>query len=247
MKNSSIIIKTGTLRTSDSEFLIQEIDASFIDQILQLQQDIYDSLPEENKSFILVKPKSFFENHFKSDQNKMIGIFVDNKLIAQSIILQPTIDNPSTGMVDMENIDDVESLSIIEGVLVNPEFRGNSLMEEMVTIWLDIAEKMGRKHAIAEVVTDNPFSWNVFLKKNLNIHSIGIDPDDQTKLYNMHETIDNIREKELKGPFNYHGAKPKKSCHVEDFKQQSQLMTQGYKGISYSKPDSQMLMARFKY
>ena len=243
-ENGADILDTGTLCKSGQPYTVRLLGAECIDEILGLQQKIIDSLPDDQKSFILPKTKEFFENHFKRGANTMIGIFCDGALIAQSIVLNPTKNHPETGMVDMKPVGKADTLSIIEGVLVDPAYRGNRLMEEMVGHWIDYAESIGRKHVIAEIAVDNPYSWGVFLDKGMTLHSTGTDPDDGTQLYNAHESIRNIRKKALSGVFNYYAKKRKKTCAANDLATQQTLLKKGYKGVAYDRKTQKLTMAK---
>tara|TARA_R110002124_G_scaffold31474_6_gene106563 strand:+ start:2577 stop:3314 length:738 start_codon:yes stop_codon:yes gene_type:complete len=240
--NKNDILNMGTLCKSGQSYTVKLLDADCLDEIMGLQQKIIDSLPDDQKSFILPKSKTFFENHFKRGANTMIGIYCEGELIAQSIVLNPNAAHPETGMVDMERVDAPETLSIIEGVLVDPAYRGNRLMEEMVGHWIDYAEQIGRKHVIAEIAIDNPYSWGVFLDKGLTLHSTGTDPDDGTALYNAHESIANIRSKQLSGVFNHYAEK--KICDADDLKAQQKLLDKGFKGVAYDRKTKKLTMAK---
>lgn len=243
-KSKNKTFKTSHLEKSNTPYTVVLLNEDDIPDILALQQKVFDALPEEQKSFILPKSPEFFEQHFEKGDNAMLGIFVNGDLIAQSIILNPSQQYPSTGMVDMETVDSPETLSIIEGVLVDADYRGNNLMQKMVDHWLDYVEGIGRTHVIAEIAVDNPYSWGVFLEKGMTLHSMGTDPDDGTVLYNAHETIDNIREKELSGTFNYYAKKKQTLCDEHDLKTQKELMDKGYKGVAYNRKHQKITMAK---
>lgn len=234
----------GQLEKSGDVYEVHLLGKHDIPDILNLQQKIFNDLPEEQKSFILPKTEEFFEKHFSRGHNQMLGIYVDGKLIAQSIILNPTEEHPETGMVDMKDVDSPDKVSIIEGVLVDADYRGNHLMEKMVQYWIDYTDSIGREHVIAEIAVDNPYSWGVFLDKGLTLHSMGVDPDDGTELYNAHETVENIKDKNISGHFNYYAEKKLKTCDAQDLDQQKQLMQDGYIGTSYNRQTKKIIMAK---
>lgn len=223
------ILKTGTLPKNGEAFTLVIQPAANIDAILHLQDMVMNSLTPEQKSFVLPKDRAFFEKHFK-EGSIVLGIFHDDQLIAQSIIVNPTAANPKTGMTDMPDMPSPEKLTVIQGVLVHPAYRGNKLMGEMVDAWLAIAKSDGRDHAIAEVSTDNHFSWQVFMKEGLKIHSIGIDPDDGTFLYNMHADVTQLIETRLSKEFNAKAEKIIVNCDKADLDKQSDLIKKGFKG-----------------
>ena len=90
-------LETGTLAKSGQDYKIVELTKQQIPEILALQSKVIGDLKPEEKSFVLPKDKEFFEKHFDTG-NDMLGIIVDGKLIAQSILLYPTKENPKTGL-----------------------------------------------------------------------------------------------------------------------------------------------------
>lgn len=228
------ILRSGTLPKQEGEYALVLQFQENMNDILALQDVVIQSLTAEEKNYVLPKSQAFFERHL-SQGNTVLGIVHNGQLIAQSIILNPTAENPKTGMVDMALNAGPEKITVLQGVLVHPDYRGNKLMSVMVDEWLSLAAQEGRVHAIAEVTTDNYYSWSVFLKEGLSIHSLGVDPTDGTEVYNMHAHVSNLIEKRLSPEFNSRSAKqPDVLCPREDIAQQKQLTSEGYKGTVYN-------------
>jgi len=230
--DSTAVLKTGSLPKTGGEFSLVALSTQHIDQILALQDSAFDALSEKEQAFLIKKGRDFFENHF-AEGNIVLGIVHDNKLIAQSIILHPTEEHPKTGMVDMKLETSVDKVSVIQGVIVDTDYRGNRLMTLMIDAWLDIAQKQGRTHAIAEVVVDNFYSWSVFMKEGLRIDSMGTDPADGMQVYNIEAKVAPLIQKRLKPSFNKAAAKHSVSCPRDDLNQQKKLLSEGYKGVKY--------------
>lgn len=243
--NKQTVLEHGTLPRNGRPYHVQLLDDTHLGDVLRLQQKVFDDLPDDKKAYILPKDRKFFAG-LAQKGHAMLGIFSGGKLIAQSIIINPSQKHPETGMVDMPPMGRPDTMTVLEGVLVDAAHRGNKLMHKMVKHWLDIAHHNGRKHAIAEIATENMPSWSVFLDEGLTLHSIGTDPDDGTKLYNAHETIPNIRKKRLTGTFNSHAAKSWKVCKPGHLRSQKMLMKRGYKGVAYDKKRGKLLMAKPK-
>jgi hypothetical protein len=151
----------------------------------------------------------------------------EGRLIAQSVVVNPTASHPKTGMTDMQLKVPVDTITILQGVIVDPDYRGNSLMGDMADAWLAEAQKQGRLHAISETALDNPFSWFIFLQKGMHIESIGFDKSDSTEVYNLHGHIPSLSK-----AFN-EKAKKRVVCALADVARQKKLIAKGYKGAKY--------------
>jgi hypothetical protein len=229
---SAHILSHGLLPKSGGEYVMFLQGPENMESILELQDKVIGALSEEEKSYLLEKKRAFFEKHF-ANGNLVLGVAHDGQLIAQSVILHPTVINPKTGMVDMELPAAPDKISLIQGVVVDPAYRGNMLMSRMVDGWLDIAKMCGRTHAIAEVTVENHFSWAVFLNEGMSIHSTGVDPNDGTQVYNIHSCVASLIKKRLCPDFNKAAAKDTTPVAAHDIETQKQLIKDGYEGVSY--------------
>lgn len=243
--NLSGICSTGTLAKTGQSYSIVMQTPRDIDAMLALQATVMAELSAEEKSYLVPKDRAFFEKHFASD-NIVLGVKVDGQLVAQAIIVNPTAKNPKTGMTDMPGNLAPEKLSVIQGVIVHPDFRGNRLMTEMVDAWLKIAQFEGRRHAIAEVSTTNHFSWSVFLKEGLHIHSIGYDKADAVYLYNMHANVTKLIKARLTPAFNAAAPRGKvhTPCHVNNIKAQKVLIARGFNGVAFDRTNQRIVFAK---
>ncbi len=237
------IITTGQLPKQMELYLLVLQSKDHIDDILALQKTVFDDLTDEEKTFIVPKDKAFFEKHFDNG-NHVIGVVHNGQLIAQSISLEPSTDNPKTGMVNMQLPVTSDKVAIMQGVLVHPDYRGNALMSRMLDARLQIAKKTGRTDLVAEVAVDNFYSWSVFLKEGMVIHSIETDPSDGTVVYNMHAKIKPLIKQRLKGVFNAVAAKKNKACPVHDIEQQKKLLAKGYVGVAFEKNGQNLIFKK---
>lgn len=238
---------TGTLPKTGQSFEVTRLCAAAIDDVLALQDMIIAALAPEHKPFLLRKPRSFFESHFATG-GAILGARVDGMLIAQSIIVHPDKDRPNTGMVDMKPVGAPETLSILQGVAVHPDFRGNGLMETMVDLWLDFAAAEGREHAVAEIDARNHYSWGNFVDRGLNIVGIGIDKTDGTRVYNAHERLENIFKKRMREALDLPLGEEEQAaeCSRRDLTLQSALFSMGYVGVAHNPDERTMVMMHKK-
>lgn len=223
-------LKIGKLKKSGAPYTILTLDPSDIPQILKLQDQVFDSLTADEQNFLLRKDKAFFEDHF-ANGNVVLGIVSEGRLIAQSVILNPTSAHPKSGMTDMALDARPDEVTVLQGVIVHPDYRGNKLMTFMVDEWLAVANAQGRKHALAEVTTENFFSWSVFMKEGLGIHSLGCDKSDGTDLYNMYAEVAPLMEKRLSGAFN--SAAEVVKVPLLDLESQKTLTEAGFLGVAF--------------
>ncbi len=226
----------ATLLVKGKAFDLRCQSAQQIDDILNLQTLVIDALADSEKTFVVAKQRAFFEKHF-AQGNLVLGVYHEGQLVAQSIIVNPTAENSKTGMTDMALPGTPETLTIIQGVMVHPAYRGHKLMTAMVDAWLSIAARQGRVHALAEACSDNHYSWSVFLKEGLKLHSIGYDANDNVHLYNLHAQVQPLIRSRLRPAFATAACKLKreKACAVEDIATQKTLIDSGYKGVAFDK------------
>lgn len=229
---TTTVIKNGFLPKTGGEYTLVLLSAQHIEQILFLQDVAFNGLSEEEQAYLLRKSSNFFEKHF-AEGNFVLGIVHEGQLIAQSVIVHPTVEHPKTGMVDMALDAACDKITVMQGVIVDSGYRGNRLMTIMVDAWLDIATEQGRTHAIAEVAVGNFYSWSVFMKEGLRIHSMGVDPADGTELYNIHADVAPLIRERLTPSFNKAAAKHGVPCARNNLKQQKLLLSKGYKGVGY--------------
>lgn len=233
-KNKAPYFHSGHLRKTGEEYHMRLQTPADIDAILALQDVVMDDLTEEEQVYVVPKDRAFFEKHF-ANGGLVLGVFCGGRLVAQSVIVNPTRANPKTGMTDMPARMAVHKVTVIQGVIVHPELRGNRLMTVMVDAWLDIARRDGRCHAIAEVAAGNHFSWKVFMKEGLQLHSIGYDPEDAVHLYNMHARVNGLIKRRLQPEFNTVAARPPESsvvCKAGNLEQQKKLLGKGFRGTA---------------
>ena len=216
-------LETGRLKKTGEEYSLVLLSGKNIDQILSLEDIAFASLSPEEEAYLLKKDRDFFKQHFAAG-NAMLGVVHNGKLIAQSVIINPTPAYPKIGMEMPLNVP-VGTLTILQGVIVDPAFQGNNLMGVMTDAWLAMSAKNGRTEALAEVMPGNLYSWSVFLQKGMHIESISVNPIDNVEVYNIHGHLPSLSK-----VFNGSAAKSK-ICPRNDLAAQKKLIADGYKGV----------------
>ncbi|WP_435641638.1 GNAT family N-acetyltransferase [Micavibrio aeruginosavorus] len=239
--NDCPVLYKGTLR-DHSVYSVVKLDKSHLSDIIGLHNKAIQMLTEAEKAFMLPKPASFFVDHFNRNHgNTVVGVVHKGKLIGEAIVLNPSIDHPKTGMVDMPPVGAADDITLLQGVTVLPTYRNNGLMHSMVKAWLNHGIQANKGHALAEVDVNNIASWATFLDQGMEIPSIGVDPSDGTVVYNLHETLPNIQKKRLTQAFN-EVADGCKTCPMHDIETQKSMLDQGYVISGWKKATKEMIL-----
>jgi ribosomal protein S18 acetylase RimI-like enzyme len=203
------------------------------------------TLADNEKTYMLDKSLDYFAKHLnRGEGNAILGILDGDKVIAQSMILHPTSDNMNTNMTDMPNEPDPLMSSVMQAVSVDSTYRGQKLMEIMIDHWVDHAQTHGRTHLLAEVQVENVASYANFLKRGMNIVSIGQDPDDGVNLYNAHETVANMKTKRLTDVFNFHANKPMIKTPIQDLETQKTMLNEGFIITARDKANNSLIILK---
>ena len=125
------VLKTGTLEKTGESYSLVLLSVKNIDQIMALQDIAFADLNAQEQTFLLRKSRDFFEKHF-SEGHSILGIVHNNRLISQSVIIDPTAENPKTGIPDIDLTAIIDKVSVLQSVVVDPDYRGNRLMAVMV-------------------------------------------------------------------------------------------------------------------
>ncbi len=176
-----------------------------LDHIHALHAATIAILGPDEKVYMLPKSRDYLEHHMhKGDGNGAIGIVSGGQLVAQILVYHPTsadfdgmLAQPPAGVP-------AEEITILGGACVAPGYRGNGLMNLLVTEWLDHAARHGRTHALADVDVHNTASWAAFIRGGLSLESLMTDPRDGGTIYTAHEQVDKARTLRLTPEFNRH-------------------------------------------
>ncbi len=220
------VLRTDRLEKTGEQYALVSLSAQNIDQILALKDIAFDNLGAGEKTYLADnKDRDFFESHFAVG-NEVLGIVHDGHLIAQAIIVNPTPANPETGLA-IEVDAPIDSIAVLQGAIVHPDYRGNHLQGVLVDERIAMAERNGRTEIFSEVALNNSFSWFVLMKKGLHIESTGISPHTGAEVYVM-------RGKPPALHLTFNGsAEDKRQCPQLDIAQQKDLLAAGYKGTGF--------------
>ena len=228
------VLKTGRLKKTGEEYAVVSLSSQNIDQILALREAVYSRLDEGEKVYLAAKDRAFFEWHFAMG-NEALGIVHANRLVAQALIVYPTADCPETG-IGMQIEEPLDTVSVLQGAIVDPAYRGNSLQGVMIDERLAMAERKGRREVYTQVALGNLPSWSVLLKKGMYIKNIGTSQYTGADVYVMHCYASSVRS-----DFNNDAVK---LCPQDYIGEQKELFATGYKGTGFDPAEKTITFQR---
>lgn len=146
---------------------IKELDLSYLDEIVNLNEDILKSL-ENKELYARTERDEFYE--YLTSKGRVIGCIVDKKLIAMGVYGALKSDKRNYGYdLDM-NKDEILTVCQIECTVVSKEFRGNKLQKKICQVIEEIAKKEKMKIISATASPINSYSVNTFLSLGYEIY-----------------------------------------------------------------------------
>lgn len=145
----------GSPLEEDALFEIRFMDQGNLDEIMALQEVIIQNLTD--KEIFRTHSIDYFRDLFQVE-NAAMGAFVDEGLIACSILQFPEKIEDNFGADINLPEDDLSKVVQLAKVAVHPDFRGNSLQNKMQSIHLNVAREMGYYHACCMVSPKNRHS-----------------------------------------------------------------------------------------
>jgi ribosomal protein S18 acetylase RimI-like enzyme len=172
---------------------------------------------------VVLRPDSeqFFCDHI-ANKGFTIGAFADNKLIAYGILALPAGGGANFGRDIGLPGDELPAVAHIDGITVDPAWRGSGLQRLLALMRLELARAFGRSHALATVAPRNYYSWR-------NLTAVGFRIKALKVKYNLgwrfilHRRLGTPCE-ETRPPFRY--------MDVDDSAGQADLLDRGYWGYA---------------
>lgn len=177
------------------QLTIKKLNLNHLDDMVALQKRINDDLGEDEKHFILPKSRKDFYKALTSNDTHIIGVFDENKLVAQSTLVLPENGKDRELSEYAENYDNSE-IAIYKTILVDPnhEYRGHGLMKTMLEFMEAAKEVKEKKLAIIQIATDNPASWISAMKHGMQITKVGNDPEDNAEVLYLEKKLDGSKD-----------------------------------------------------
>lgn len=185
---------------------------------------------------VMLRPDSrqFFHDHI-ARKGVTIGAFANDRLIAYGILALPRPDDANFGQDVGLPRHELAAVSHIDGITVDPAWRGNGLQRSFVRMRLGLATAFGRDHALATISPRNYYSWR-------NLTAVGFRIKGMKVKYNLgwrfilHRRLDGTRDD---GPpsvrFHY--------LDIDDSGGQNDLLRRGFWGYECLETEGGALVA----
>lgn len=229
---------------------IKKLDGSNLQDVMYLQQKIIVGLHPDEQHFILHRTESDYMKSLNGTDSNMLGVFDGDELIAQTVYATPQNDQTRDMPEFKSNIPN-ENLVIYEAILVDPAYRGSSLMKKMLEYIENNAIDSSRTHAIIQIAVDNPASWINALHHGMAITKVDLDPSDGVKVIYLEKNIkseesslfiqDNKKTYSMFLGENIHKKIPSL------FMKMQHLISKGYHGISLDKEKQSLIWQKDEF
>ena len=169
----------------------KKLNDNHLQDVMALQKKIIDNLHPDERHFILQRSAEEFQQHLNGKSSGMLGVFDGDRLVAQMVYGLPR-NGEKRDMPEFRPDIANDHLVIYEAVLVDPEYRGSSLMKRMLGFVEEQAAVHGRKHSLIQIAIDNPASWINALHHGMFITRVDRDPVDGAKVLYLEKTIASV-------------------------------------------------------
>jgi len=226
--------------------IVKKLNGSNLKDVMGLQDRIIAGLNPDEQHFILHRTERDYMKSLNGKTSHMLGVFDEDLLIAQIVYCLPE-NNEQRDMPEFKSNTPNEELVIFEAILVDPEYRGSSVMKKM----LEYIEKneidSKRTHSIIQIAIDNPASWINALHHGMQITKVDQDPSDGVKVIYLEKEINKkqtpytkfIQENSTTYSMLLGDNIHKKIPSL--FMKMQHLIKTGYKGISLNKETKSLI------
>ncbi len=173
---------------SKKHLTVKKLNASNLQNVMSLQERIINGLHPDEQHFILHRTDADYMKSLTGTSSNMLGVFDEDKLIAQAVYGMPH-NGEARDMPEFKPDTPNDELVIYEAILVDPAYRGSSLMKRMLEYIESHALDNGRKHSIIQIAVDNPASWINALHHGMTITKVDLDPFDGVKVIYLEKEI----------------------------------------------------------
>ena len=225
------MIATGFL--GDDAYEVYLLNEAHISQLMGLQQEVVDALPDQ----AILQPLDEEELRFILQGNGiMIGIFVAGKLIAFRALLEPVIDDEHLGYdIGLQTEDELKKVLYQEISNVHPNYRGFGLQRTMADVIMQQVD-VAKYHVVcATVMPGNIASMKDKFSQRMHVAALKLKYGGKLRY---------VFTKSLREADRHWTEQQFVSMH--DTNAQQQLLKQGYIGVSMEKDESDWLIQYVK-
>lgn len=147
-------ITEGILKKAKQPYQVKLLNVNHLEKIIKLQNDVYEQLADKSKL------ERLSEDEFKfilSDKGLMIGVYVNNELIAVRALLDPENDPDHLGRAIRLKETELDKVIYQEVSFVHPDYQGNGLQKLMAKVIMEELDKTNHAYSYvcATVAPDN--------------------------------------------------------------------------------------------
>lgn len=225
------MIATGFL--GNAQYDVYILNETYIPELIALQQEVVDALP--NKA--LLQPLDEEELSFILRRNGlMIGVFVDEKLIAFRALLEPMIDEEHLGYdIGLKTDEELQKVLYQEISNVHSEYRGYGLQRTMAEIIMQQVDETKFNTVCATVMPGNIASLKDKFSQNMHIAALKLKYGGKLR-YVFMKTL----------PYKEYEWTEEQFVSMNDTEAQQQLLKTGFIGISMKADGSVWLIQYVK-
>ena len=156
------IMEQGILNKHEGErqvrvpYEMMLIDETYLEEVLALQAYVSSTL-ENVQTFVADSEAFMREEILAPERGKMIGVFVEGKLIAYRNISFPKPDSDyNLGRETDLPEDELNKVSILEATVVHPQYRGNRLQARLLKHTIPLIDELGYFHVFSTI---SPYNY----------------------------------------------------------------------------------------
>ena len=224
---------------------VKKLDISTLPDVMNLQQKIISGLHPDEQHFILHRTEEDYLKSLNGKSSNMLGVFDGEELIAQTVYVMPHNGEPRDMPEFRPDIPN-QDIVIYEAILVDPAYRGSSLMKRMLEYIENHALDNGRKHSMIQIAVDNPASWINALHHGMAITKVDYDPNDGVKVLYLekritHQTTTSTLKQDNKKTYSLHLGENIHTQIPALFNKMQYLIRNGYHGVSLDKETQSLI------
>lgn len=224
---------------------VKKLDISHLPDVMNLQQKIISGLHPDEQHFILHRTEEDYLKSLNGKSSNMLGVFDGEELIAQTVYVMPHNGEPRDMPEFRPDIPN-QDIVIYEAILVDPAYRGSSLMKRMLEYIENHALDNGRKHSMIQIAVDNPASWINALHHGMAITKVDYDPNDGVKVLYLekritHQTTTSTLKQDSKKTYSLHLGENIHAQIPALFNKMQYLIRNGYHGVSLDKETQSLI------
>ena len=230
---------------SKKHLVVKKLDINNLPDVMKLQEKIIQGLHPDEQHFILHRTEEDYMKSLNGKSSNMLGVFDEDTLIAQTVYCMPQNDE-KRDMPEFKPEIENKDLVLYEAILVDPAYRGSSLMKKMLEYIEYNAIDNGRTHSIIQIAVDNPASWINALHHGMAITKVDTDPNDGVQVIYLEKKITHKPDSEVQpSPVaNSYSLYLGDNIHKKIptlFKKMQYLIQKGYHGTSLNKETKSLI------